>query len=106
MKDFEHELREVLRRQQPPVGFAERVLRRLPNQPSQRRVQWPRRAIVWAAAAAVVVAVGGGLQYHAVQQARQERARGEAAKEQVLDALRLAGSKLQLVRAKIKETGS
>ena len=47
-----------------------------------------------------------GFQYRAVVQEREERIRGEAAKEQVIQALRIAGSKLQLVQSKVKEIGS
>jgi hypothetical protein len=46
---------------------------------------------------------GGGIQYRTEQaeRARAERARGEAAGQQVVLALQIAGSKLQLVQTKI-----
>ena len=54
--------------------------------------------IQWAAAAALVVALAGGVDYIAKQ---EERAEGEAAKERVVLALHIAGSKLQLVQSRI-----
>ena len=105
MRNMDDELRNALRREEPPPGFADRVLQRAEHGPFERR-QAGRPFVRWAAAAAVVAALAGGFQYRAVQQAREERLRGEAAKEQVVQALRIAGSKLQLVQAKIKEIGS
>ena len=64
------------------------------------------RVIGWVAAAALIVTAAGGIQYRAVEKAREERVRGEAAKEQVIQALRITGHKLQVVQAKIKEIGS
>ena len=59
----------------------------------------PRLPFVqWAAAAALVAAVAGGVNYIAKQ---EERAEGEAAKERVVLALHIAGSKLQLVQTRI-----
>ena len=118
MNELDDELRRVLRREDPPAGFAERVMERVnEKQPAcPERVERVERARLapaarpwvmrWAAAAVLVAALGGGYQYRAVQKARDERARGEAAKEQVMQALRLAGAKLQLVQATVKEIGS
>jgi hypothetical protein len=38
-----------------------------------------------------------------VQQARREHAQGEAAKQQLMLALHIAGSKLQLAKARVNE---
>lgn len=55
----------------------------------------------WAAAAALAGALlAGGIQYRRVQ---RERAEGEAAKQQLMLALRIASSKLQLAKAKVNE---
>jgi hypothetical protein len=108
MRNMDDELRNALRREEPPQGFADRVLQRAARgQVQQRqtsRTDWPFRR--WAAAAAIVAALAGGFQYREVRQEREERVKGEAAKEQVIQALRIAGSKLQVVQAKVKEIGS
>ena len=101
MTNFEDELRDSLRREEPPLGFSKRVLRRIPDERPHAR----RRVALWAAAATIVVAVGGSVQYSNVQRAREERARGEAAAEQVREALRITGAKLQVVQARFKEIG-
>lgn len=105
MRNMDDELRSALRREEPPEGFADRVLRRAARRQDRRRLA-SRPFMRWAAAAMVVASIAGGVQYRAVQQAREERIRGEAAKEQVVQALRIAGSKLQLVQTRIKEIGS
>jgi hypothetical protein len=105
MRNMDDELRNALRREEPPQGFADRVLERAACGEVQQR-QTRRPFVRWAAAAIIVASVAGGVQYRAVQQAREDRIKGEAAKEQVVQALRIAGSKLQLVQAKVKEIGS
>jgi hypothetical protein len=114
MKELDDELRAALRRQDPPAGFANRVLQRASGPARHARAVRPdpvsttawRTFMRWAAAAAVVAALAGGMQYRTVLHEREERARGEAAKEQVLVALRIAGGKLHVVQARIKEIGS
>lgn len=108
MTYLDDELRRALCRREPPPGFAERVLGRAGEQPPERKLDAPRPSWLWrwAAAAALVGALGGGIQYYTVMERRAERARGEAAKEQVLKALRLAGSKLQVVQETVKGIGS
>ena len=113
MRTLDDELRDALRREEPPAGFTERVLAeaadgsRFRAGTSRPPATGARRVVIgWAAAAALVAAVAGGMQYRAVQQAREERARGEAAKEQVVKALRIAGYKLHMVQERIKEIGS
>ena len=102
MTNLEDELRDAFRRKTPNEAFVKRVLRRIPDQQHARR----KTAVQWAAAAAIVVAIGGGVQYAAGERARVERARGEAAAEQLREALRITGTKLQVVQAKFKEIGS
>ena len=125
-KDLDYELKHALQRQEPPDGFAERVLSRVgepqadprdhnvlpwdpasaglilkaaPGLASERSRPGPARHFVqWAAAAALVAAVAGGIEYRTVQ---KERAEGEAAKARVMLGLHIAGSKLQLVQTKI-----
>ena len=102
--DFEDELRAALGRHEPPAGFTARVLQRVGEATRPERSR--PHVMPWAVAAALVVAMAGAAQYQNVQRARDERVRGEAAAEQVLQALRIAGSKLQVVQAKVKEIGS
>jgi hypothetical protein len=109
MKPLEEELRSALRRQEPPEGFAERVLAQASARPVREGRWWlPLRALVreprwrWAAAAlaaCLLVAVA------VVHQRREQRikAEGEMAKVQVMRALRIASSKLNMVRRKVQE---
>ena len=114
------ELKHALRRQPAPEGFAERVLlgverQRLERERAVRRnagnsllTLFTRPLVRWAAAAvlAVMVAsVGGGIHYRRLQSenAQRERTEGEAAKQRLMLALRIAGSKLQLARSKVNQ---
>lgn len=102
MNELDDQLRDVLRREEPPDGFVERVRRRVGEHASQNPPT--TRVVRWLAAAAVVVAVAGaGIQYRTAQmeRARAERAEGEAAGQSVMLALHIAGSKLQLVQTRI-----
>jgi len=112
MRNLDDELKNVLRRVEPPAGFADRVLRRANSQPPARplelvtamRTTARRPPSVWyrfAAAAALVGALGGAVEYRQLQQERTERLAGEAAKEKVVLALHIASSKLQIVQTKI-----
>jgi len=119
MKDLDDELTNALRREEPPAGFADRVLSRVPSwdpalaglvrlkaDPTSAELVrlkadptsvGKRPFIQWAAAAALVAAVAGGFEYVAKQ---KERAEGEAATARVVLALHIARSKLQLVQTK------
>jgi hypothetical protein len=117
MTSFDDELKSALRRQEPPQGFADRVLARAAEQDSRQvqlawRDSWlkgfaqPLRLplLRWAALATVSVALAlGGVHYRSVQ---RERAQGEAAKERLLLALRIAGSKLQLAKTRVDQINS
>jgi uridylate kinase len=83
---LERELVDALARKEPAAGFDGRVRARLYRGP-----RW------LAVAAAVLVVVGGGEAW------RQYR--GEMAKEQVMTAMRIAGSKLNRVQVQLKGTG-
>lgn len=124
MTQPENELKHALRRHDPPEGFAERVLARVaqqdlsqqnsaqPNLP-QARSRWDswlnfltQPLLRWATAAAVSAAlIFGGVHYRQVEslKAQRERAEGEAAKQQLVLALRIAGTKLQLAKAKVNQ---
>jgi len=103
---IEDGLKRTLRRQEPPPDFAEQVLARIAEQSSIRQIArdswWSiftqplvRWAAITATAASLVV---GGIHYRSAQ---RDRARGEAAKQELMLALRIAGSKLQLAKARV-----
>jgi hypothetical protein len=109
MNYSEEKLKGALRRREPPGGFIERVLARIAAEEAAQsappRKSWLRfftpSLVRWAAAAALAGAlIAGGIQYRRVQ---REHAEGEAAKRQLILALRIAGSKLQLAKAKVNE---
>lgn len=82
---LERELADALARKEPSAGFDGRVRARL-----HRGQRW------LGAAAAVLLMVGGGEAW------RQYR--GELAKEQVMTAMRIAGSQLNRVQMQLKGT--
>jgi hypothetical protein len=87
---LEEELKRALARQEPAPGFAARVASRR----SAAVVPVPR----WlAVAASVIVLAGGGVGYRWHQ--------GIQAKEQVMTAVRIAGSKLNQVQSHVREVG-
>ncbi len=97
MSRLEDELRTALRREQPPAGFAQRVLARAaqPRRSVWDWIRWP--AFRWAVAGAMaLIMVVALLQY-------RHRARGEAAKQQVMLALRITSSKLKLARQRVHQ---
>ncbi|MGA2858038.1 MAG: hypothetical protein ABSE40_14295 [Candidatus Sulfotelmatobacter sp.] len=107
---MEDALKNALRRREAPEGFADRVLTRVAEGSSAtpvvlRHQSWLRLfdqpLVRWAAAAAVsATLLLGGIHYRNVQ---REQAEGNAAKQQLILALRIAGSKLQLAKSKINE---
>jgi hypothetical protein len=100
-------LKQALRRQEAPDGFAQRVMARVAVQdsaPRPVRDSWrglfTQPIMRWAALAAVAAAMILGVHLYNVH---RERAEGEAAKQRLMLALRVAGSKLQLAKAKVNE---
>ena len=118
MTRVEDELKNALRRREPPQGFTHRVLARAAEIGSRNvdqvwRDLWPkifdqplapanvlRWATVTVLAAGLVV---GGVHFRSAQ---RERAQGEAAKQRLLLALRIAGRKLQLAKARVDQINS
>lgn len=107
--NFDDELKAALKRREPPEGFAERVLARTQSPAATRLPSWrerwawpiPGRRPVWVTAGVVVAVllVASGMEY-------QRRRQGELAKQQVMLALEIAGSKLNYVQKKALELGS
>lgn len=102
MNLFDDALREALRREDPGPEFTARVLARAAaTQPAKASWWfWPLR-MRWVAACALacLLVVGGSVEYRE----RQTRLEGERAKKQLVLALRIAGTKLNLVREKVEE---
>jgi hypothetical protein len=105
---LEDELKRVLSRQEAPPDFADTVFARIGEQNSMREVAcnpwWKvltQPLVRWAAITATATSlVIGGIHYRRQQ---VDRVRGEAAKQQLMLALRIAGSKLQLAKTKVNE---
>ena len=90
MSDFEQELRSALRLEEPPSGFAARVMARTAAKPAPRRSGWLAAAI-----AACLLLSMGGFEY------RQYR--GRKAKQELLLALEIASGKLNIAQKKIND---
>jgi hypothetical protein len=89
MEEFESELRQALERRTAPVSLKGGIMAR-------RNAQGPRSlSVIWQRLAAAVVlaaVLGGAAEWEA--HIREERRRGEAAREQVMTALRVTGHAL------------
>jgi hypothetical protein len=106
---LEDALRNALCPEDAPEGFALKVLARAEQRSSAAndapRTSWwnifSQPILRWAAvAAATICLLVGGIYYRNLQ---RQRAEGEAAKQQLMLALRIAGSKLQLAKEKVNE---
>jgi hypothetical protein len=95
MTPFEQQLQEALARKEPSQDFAKRVLEKTnggqPGVLERLRAWCFGRSWVWrlAPVMAALLLVSGGAVYR-----EHERTRGELAKDQLLIAMRIAGSKL------------
>lgn len=101
MKNIEDELREALRPPDVPAGFANRVLAKLPEAYPPLGSRPPlRRVAIWASALLICAGSVTGLE---IERARQQRARGEKAREDVMLALRIAGTKLNQAQSHVRQ---
>lgn len=103
---LEKALKEALRREDAPESFAAKVLTRVAEKSAESEPQYSwlsifsRPLLRWAAFAAVSICLAlGGMHYRL----QRERVQGEAAKQQLMLALRIAGTKLQLAKSKVNE---
>jgi len=103
--EIDEQLKRALRRCEPPEGFADRVLARVEREASRttsRSVwtvwRWP--FLRWAAIAALILIAVTGISYQVHE--RQQEAEARAAKQQVMLALRITGSKLRVAKQKVK----
>lgn len=111
MTPFEEQLKQAMARREPPADFTERLLEQVQREERQTAESgtwaWLRgqrtffgglRAWRLAGAAAALLAMSGSAMYE------HERAvRGEAAKEKLLIAVRIAGGKLHQVHRQVLE---
>ena len=109
MNEMDEQLKRALGRCDPSAGFADRVLVRLAGQnshtPARRRPWnlWPTAR--WAAAMAALLLLASGIAYR-IHERRDEEREAKAAKQQVMLALRITGSKLRIAKQKVKEVES
>jgi len=96
MTPFEQQLKEALARREPSQDFVKRVLEKTngqhPRVREDTRAWWFQRAWVWrlAPVMAALALVSGGAMYRE----HERTVRGELAKDKLLIAMRIAGSKL------------
>ena len=93
MNQFERDLRESLRRREPPADFAAKVLARTRETQVRSVFSWR-----WLAVAALVVLMVGGTLFIQEQQRQVEN---ERSKEQLMVALRITGSKMKEVQDRL-----
>lgn len=101
MDDFEIELRQAMERRPAPPGLKQRLMERRRwrrrQQPHGRIVLWQRLA----ASVAMACVLGGGFEWrHQV-----ERRQGEAARQQVLTALRITSYALNKMNERLAAHG-
>lgn len=102
---LEQELKKALRRTDPPAGFAERVLARAAKEEEakrareKRRFQWFGMSLRWAVTCGLclIVAASGMIYQH------ERNKEGEQAKAQLMLALRITSSKLQIASQGIRQ---
>ena len=99
MNGFDDQLREALRRRQPPEDFSEKVLARIRQQPAPRPRSSFRAWMAVAAAAVMLMTVVGLPAYRE----HTRRIKGERAKEQVMLTLRMTGATLRRVQERVQQ---
>jgi hypothetical protein len=97
LDDLERELRQAFERRPAPPSLKRKIMERRRRQNTERL---HHRMVLWQRLAASVVlagVVGGAFAWHNVE----ERRKGEAAREQVLTALRIANHALYRMNAQL-----
>jgi len=101
MNRLERDLRESLKRREPPPGFADKVIARAyATDESRESSRWSVfRSWRWQAAVAalLVVIIGGGL----FVQEQRRKADNERKKEQLIAGLEITASKLQKAQKRL-----
>ena len=102
MTPFEEQLKRAMARREPGEDFTRRVLEQAERKPAREESRWAwlQAARTWRLAAAVagLLVMSGSAMYE-----RERAERGEAAKEKLLTAVRIAGVKFQQVRRHVLE---
>lgn len=101
--NLENELKQALAREKPSPGFAGRVMARIDA--GERTAHAPWRGGRWmraVAASLVLTAAAGGWTAWQVR----ERREGERAKEQLLQAMRIAGEKVRYAQDEVRSIGN
>jgi len=93
MSQFDRDLRESLRPRQPPADFAANVLARTREPEVRPPYRWR-----WLAVAAVILLMAGGITFIREQ---RRRAESEHAKQQLLMAFRITGSKVREMQSRL-----
>lgn len=94
--NLEHELQEALTRQDPPEGFADRVLARIEH--GRHRPSYFRPLL---ALAAMLLLLASVVTWQ-WRQEREQRIAAEKAKQELLQALEITESQLQHTRTKLR----
>lgn len=97
MDEFERELRQALERMPAPPGLKQRLMKRREAQYAMRR----RRRVIWwqrlAVAAVLLCTLAGALIWRNIERQRE----GEAARRQVILALRITNRALQQMQSQL-----
>ena len=107
--NLEHDLRQALKRKDPPQGFSERVVNKL----GSSDVEVPRTPASWhrfalPIAASLILAASGSyfVQQHNTHQTRQQQSQyrqNARAAHDVVRALQIASEKVSAVQVKVQE---
>lgn len=100
-REQEDLLRESLRRVQPPDGFADRVMARVPHQPWWSRWLAPVRRAAWTPAIATLLVAFLGASSWEYAQWRDRRLQAERAHEELVQALVITTEKVQETKARL-----
>lgn len=101
--NIDQELRDALRRTAPPAGFADRVMSRIGTEERKRTAD--RRWLLRTAASILIIA-SLSLAGHGVAEKQKERREGEAAKEQLLLALKITAEKTTIAKSAVSRTSA
>jgi lysophospholipase L1-like esterase len=101
MSEWDQQLREALRRVEPPPGLAERILANLPPVPQR---QSKRRPLVFLAMAAALIILFLGALIHHRRMEQQQQQRAQEARRELVFALRVTAAKLAVVQSRLQRS--